>query len=307
MTLTGIVTLFLAVIIFVVMFGVGLSLTVDSFRQAVRSRRAILTALLCQLVILPLACFLLVLGFHLPPVLAVGMMLLAASPGGTTAVLFSHLAHGDSALSVVLTGLTSIFSAVTLPIVVNLSIHYFPGSRIGRVAFGVSAYVELLVIMLVPIIVGLVIRSRWPVTALRLTRPTRTLTAGLLVLTAVSVLIIDRAHLLTYARNSGLVAAVFCVISLAVGYFAARAQRLPGSQATSVAMATGVHNSSLAIAIALSRGLLSHQELAVPPTVYAVVTVPIAWLAGRLMRGALTASDTAPEAVRESPGRERRG
>src|SRR5688572_24199874 len=110
------------------MLGLGLGLTVDDFKRVLRYPRAVVVALGCQMLLLPLGCFLVALGFGLAPELAVGLMLLAASPGGATANLFSHLAKGDVALNITLTATNSILSLFTLPVVVNLSLEAFMGA-----------------------------------------------------------------------------------------------------------------------------------------------------------------------------------
>src|SRR5215210_6653502 len=104
------------------MLGLGLSLTPGDFARVGRQPKAVVIALLLQLLVLPAICFGLVLAFDLPPILAVGMLLLAASPGGTTANLFSHLFRGDVALNISLTAVNSVLSVVTLPIVVNFAL-----------------------------------------------------------------------------------------------------------------------------------------------------------------------------------------
>src|SRR5688572_17383995 len=120
-------TVLLPLALGVIMLGLGLSLTLDDFRRVARQPGPILVALLCQTVLLPLLCFGLVKAFGLAPALAVGMMLLVASPGGTTANLFSHLAGGDVALNITLTAVNSVLAVITLPIVVNLSLAHFLG------------------------------------------------------------------------------------------------------------------------------------------------------------------------------------
>jgi bile acid:Na+ symporter, BASS family len=297
MTLSGPAAAFLAALIFLVMLGVGLSLTKDAFREALRARRAIVTVLLCQVVVMPGLCFLLVLALGLPPVLAVGMMLLAASPAGTTAVIFSHLARGNVALNIILTGLTSVLSAITLPVIVSLSIHFFIRNSAGRAAFSLLTSGELIALLLTPIIAGMVIRARRAALASRLAKLTSAVTAVLLALTVVAVVIAEHARILGYLRSSGAAATIFCALSLIAGYLAIRVQRLPRSQAISASMAVGVHNSSLAVAIALSPGLPGHSELAVPATVYAVVAVPVAWLMGRLMSPGQPAAELESAAV----------
>jgi len=118
-------TVFLPIALAVVMLGLGLSLTVADFARVVRYPRAAVVALGCQILLIPGICLALVLLFDLAPALAVGMMLLAASPGGTTANLFSHLARGDVALNITLTAINSVLAVVTLPLVVNLSLAGF--------------------------------------------------------------------------------------------------------------------------------------------------------------------------------------
>src|SRR5215203_1432379 len=101
----------------IIMLGLGLGLTLEDFRRIGRYPKAAVLALLCQVLLLPAICFGLVLAFGLPPELAVGMMLLAASPGGTTANLFSHLFGGHVALNVTLTAINSVLAVLTLPVV----------------------------------------------------------------------------------------------------------------------------------------------------------------------------------------------
>src|SRR5688572_14629381 len=125
MTSQPLLTVLLPLALGIIMLGLGLSLTVADFRRVQQHPRAVLIALACQTVLLPLVCFALVKGFALGPALAVGMLLLAASPGGTTANLYSHLAHGDVALNITLTAVNSVLALVTLPLIVNFALAHF--------------------------------------------------------------------------------------------------------------------------------------------------------------------------------------
>ena len=109
-------TIFMPVALALVMFGLGLTLTVADFDRVLKYPKATAVALTCQLVVLPVVCFGLVVAFDLQGALAVGMMLLVAAPGGITANLFSHLAGGDVALNITLTAINSLLSAFTLPV-----------------------------------------------------------------------------------------------------------------------------------------------------------------------------------------------
>ena len=118
-----------------VMFGLGLSLTVADFTRIARAPKAVAIALVCQIVLLPLVAFGLVRLFDLPWQLGVGMMLLAASPGGTTASLFSHLFRGDVALNISLTAINTVIAVVTLPLITSLAINYSGGEGRWRSPF----------------------------------------------------------------------------------------------------------------------------------------------------------------------------
>src|SRR5690606_2548756 len=126
---SALTTIGLPVALGIIMFGLGLSLTVADFKRVGKHPKAVLIALVCQLILLPLVAFGLVHLFALPPVRAAGMMLLAAPPSGTPANLYPHLFRGDVALNISLTAINSVIAVVTLPLIVNLSIAFFmPGS-----------------------------------------------------------------------------------------------------------------------------------------------------------------------------------
>ena len=114
---SALTTVGLPIALAIIMFGLGLDLTVDDFRRIGRHPRAVAVALGCQLILLPAICFGLVVLLDLPPLLGIGMLLLAASPGGTSANLFSHLFRGDVALNITLTAINSVIALFTLPLV----------------------------------------------------------------------------------------------------------------------------------------------------------------------------------------------
>jgi len=153
-----------------------------------RHPKAVAIALVCQILILPVICFGLVQLFNLPPILAVGMMLLAASPGGTTANLYSHLFRGDVALNISLTAINSVLAVFTLPIVVNLAIAFFApdGDRVG---LQFQKTLEVFAIVLIPVFLGMVIRRWKPGFAQRMDKPVRIASAVILALVIVGAVI----------------------------------------------------------------------------------------------------------------------
>lgn len=272
---SSIASAILAVMIFLVMLGVGLALAPADLSRALRARRALLTALACQLLVMPAICFLLTLALGLARPVAIGMMLLAASPGGTTAAIFSYLARGDVALNVALTGINSVLAVFTLPVVVDMSIRYFDYSSSARVGISPGRFAELFLILLIPIVLGMYVRSRRSSLTQRMTGPTKALSGLLLVSTGAAAIALEHNSVSELLGLTGIAASLFCLIAFVLGYGASRIQRLPKEQATAIALEIGVHNSSLAVAIALSPRLLGDPEIAIPAIIYAMVAVPI--------------------------------
>jgi BASS family bile acid:Na+ symporter len=260
-------TVFLPVALAVIMFGLGLSLTVADFGRVVRYPRATVIALGCQILVLPAICLGLVLLFDLDPPLAVGMMLLAAAPGGTTANLFSHLAHGDVALNITLTAINSVLAVVTLPIVVNLALQGFMD---GEDAIGLQPdkLLQVFAIVLVPVAIGMLVRHRASGFADRLNRPVRIASIVVLVSVIAVAVFQERGNVGGYLKSVGLLALLFCVVSLTIGYVVPRALRVPRDQAVASSFEIGIHNSTLAITIALSPALLDNAQMAIPAAVY---------------------------------------
>jgi bile acid:Na+ symporter, BASS family len=269
----------LPVALAVVMFGLGLSLTTDDFARVAREPRAVGVALVVQLLLLPALCFGLVLAFDLDPVLAVGMMLLAASPGGTTANLFSHLFRGDVALNITLTAVNSVLAVLTLPLVVNFALTRFaPPLGDDGVGLEFGKTVQVFAIVLVPVALGMLVR-RWSAAfADRADRPVRIFSAVVLVAVIAGALFAERENVGDYLADIGLVAALFCAGSLAAGYFLPRLARVERRQAVASAFEIGIHNSTLAITIAIS--VFGSERLAVPAAVYGIIMFPLAAAAG---------------------------
>src|SRR5690606_30803564 len=207
-----------------------------------------------------------------------------ASPGGATANLFSHLANGDVALNITLTAVNSVLSLITLPLVVNLSLLHFMGE--GRVIpLQFDKILQVFAIVLVPVGLGMLIRSKKPLLAERLERPIKILSTVFLALIVVAAVLKERANVLTFIELAGLAALAFNLASLAVGYFVPLMARLPKRQAIAIGMEIGIHNGALAIAIASAPTLLNNSMMAIPPAIYSILMLFTAagfgWLVSR--------------------------
>ncbi|MFD0558970.1 BASS family bile acid:Na+ symporter [Stackebrandtia endophytica] len=276
-------TVFLPVALGVVMLGLGLGLTTADFRRILVYPKAVIVALICQLFLLPALCFGLVLAFDLSPALAIGMMLLAASPGGTTANLYSHLFGGNVALNISLTAVNSVLAVVTLPVVVNLSLGYFDSSG-GSVGLQFDKVLQVFAIVLLPVVLGMMVRRWRPGFADRMDRPVRALSVVVLVAVIAGTVISERENIVDYFLAVGAVVVVFNVLSLAVGYLVPRLAKVQRAEAGAAAFEIGIHNATLAITVAVSPSLLGNAEMAVPAAVYGLVMFATATGFGYLLR-----------------------
>lgn len=260
----------------IIMLGLGLDLTLADFRRVGAHPRAVVVALACQLVLLPAACFGLVVLLDLPPLLGIGLMLLAASPGGTTANLFSHLFRGDVALNITLTAINSVIAIATLPLITSLAIAYY--DRGDDVSMPLVEVVKVFALILLPVGLGMAVRAARPGFAARMERPVRIASAVILAVLVLGILLAEREDVGGYLRDVGPAAAIFCALSLLVGYTVPRAAGVTERQAIACSMEIGVHNATLAIFVA--ENVLGESEIAVPAAVYSLVMFAFAALWG---------------------------
>ncbi len=290
---SALTTIGLPVALGIIMFGLGLSLTVGDFARVAKQPKAVIVALLCQLLLLPAICFGLVLLFQLPPVLAVGMMMLAASPGGTTANLYSHLFRGDIALNISLTAVNSVIAVITLPIITNLAIAYFRPFD-DQLGLQWSKALEVFAIVLLPVALGMIVRRFWPRFADGMDKPVRIASVIILIVVIAGAVASNWSLLVENFTRLALITVAFCVISLAIGYLVPRMLRVGRRQAIASSFEIGIHNATLAIVIAQT--VLGSVELSLPAAVYGVLMFFIAFGFGFLIRGkGEEGVDAAPE------------
>lgn len=267
---SAIFNIFLPVALVIIMLGLGLSLKLQDFSQVLLRPKTLLVALIVQILVLPVVCFGIVSVSALPPAISVGMMLLAASPGGPTAVLYTHLAKGDTALSLTLTGITSLVALVSVPLITNFSLQHFYGA--GQILpLPVDKFLQFFAIVLVPAAIGIAVQHRYPTLADRLERPVKLLATLFLAAVVIFAAVSQWDVIVTWGPVVGLAALAFNLASMAIGYLIPLALHLERRQAVAVAMATGIHNAAFVITLALSEFLLNNAEMGVPPAIYALI------------------------------------
>ena len=270
-------TVILPLALGIIMLGLGLSLTVSDFTRVIKYPKAVFVGLLCQMLILPFGAFFVAQLLHLSPELAVGLMLLAASPGGPTANLFSHLSNGDVALNITLTAINSILTLFSLPFIVGLSMDYFMGEALA-IPMPFSKIISVFAIVLIPVSIGMLIKRFKPNVTALLEKPVKIASAILLVLVIIATIVKDREVLAAYFGQIGFAALLFNLISLLGGYFIPKLFRIENRQAIAIGMEIGIHNGTLAIFIALT--VLNNSVMSVPPAIYSIIMFFTAGLFG---------------------------
>ena len=255
-----------------IMFSLGLGLTVGDFLRVARQPFAFIVGAANQVVLLPIVTFVMVLAFGLQPELAIGFMILAFCPGGVTSNILTRLARGDVALSVSLTAVISLASMVTVPPLLALAMGYFGDAEAEQVNIGGIA-VQLFLLTTVPILLGVTLR-RWAPGATEKIAPTIARVAnGLFVLIVVAAL---AANWHVFVANLPVLApslVILIILLLAVGHGIARLARLPNDQVKTVAIETGIQNSTLGITVAaiLAGNVEGFSVYALPAAVYGIL------------------------------------
>ncbi|WP_347453944.1 bile acid:sodium symporter family protein [Acinetobacter thermotolerans] len=277
---SGIITILLPLALAVIMMGLGLELTLKDFARVSRHPKAVLIALCCQLILLVGIAFALCKLFALTPLLSVGLMLLASSPGGSTANLFSYLFKGDLALNITLTAINSVIAAITLPLIVNFSImHFMQDSQ--QIGLQFSKILQVFAIILIPVGIGMLTRHYAPGITERLNKPLRIFAVTFLVLIIIAAIVKERANISEYLTQIGLATALFCMLSLSIGYLVPRMLKINSAQARASAFEIGIHNSTLAMTIALT--VIGSSTVAMPAAVYSIFMYIFAAIFGLLL------------------------
>lgn len=254
----------LPVALFVILFSLGLALVPDDFRRVVRYPRGVAIGLGNLLLVSPLLAFSLAIVFRLPPELAVGMVLLGASPGGTTANMLTHLARGDTALSVTLTAISSLAAVLTVPLMLGLATGYFGADDSTLSLSMLPIVIKILAITLLPLSLGMLVRQRAGAWAARHEAGAKRLAMGFFVLVVVAAIWSEWP---TIADNLAQVGpAVLCLnmLAMTVSFALSRVGGLDGPQSTAVSIELGVHNTTLAMAV----GAMVAPAMIIPAAVY---------------------------------------
>jgi BASS family bile acid:Na+ symporter len=254
---------FLPLALAVIMGSLGLALTTDDFRRILVAPRGVIIGLANLLVISPLLALLLAEAFNLDPLFAVGLVLMGAAPGGAMANLLTHLARGETALSVTMTAISSVVAVITVPLYLKLAIDHFDAD-VGSHVSMLGTVARVFAITLVPVSLGMLYRARRPERAIALEPRLKRAALVAFVLVVAGAVAHEWERVTESFGTVAPAALALNVAAMSVSFTIARLSRLPDRQATAIALELGVHNSTLTIAVATS----IDTRLAIPSAVY---------------------------------------
>lgn len=287
------VTALLPLALAVIMVSLGLSLTTADFRRVLKFPKGVGIGLANLLVVSPLLAFAVAEVVGLEAALAAGLVLLGASPGGTTANLLTHLARGDTALSVTMTAISSIAAVLTVPLYLGLAIDHFGASfENDPEMLGVAARVFFITV--VPLSVGMFIRARRTDWAVRNEGLAKRLATGLFVVVVAGTIVSESEAITDHFAELAVATLLLNLAAMTISFNIARLARLSRRQSTAIAMELGVHNGTVAITVGAGIAAI----LASPAAVYSVFMFVTAGLFARLMYKRNSA-ESEPRAVRQ--------
>ena len=264
----------LQLLLFLVMFGMGMTLKLEDFKRIGQYPRAVLIGLCNQIILLPIIGFILVSIMPISPVMAMGIMVVTACPGGATSNLMSHLSKGDTALSITLTAFSSLITIITIPLIINFSLSQIMaegGKEIQLPVF--NTILNIIKLTALPVAIGMFINHRFPDFSQR-SRSAVAWGSGIVILSALSLMILkldEYGSVWQFIKAAGPAVLLLNLITLAIGFISARLLKLGKPQSITISLEIGMQNNVLGMAIATAPALLNNPPMATPAGVYGII------------------------------------
>ena len=275
-------TVILPASLFIIMFGMGLSLRASDFTRVLKQPKAAVIGISAQMILLPIIAFLIAVVFNLPPELAVGLMIISFAPGGATSNMFTNLAKGDVALSISLTALVSLITPFTLPLFTLLAMNYFIGSAEAFQLPVMKTIIQLLVITLIPVLVGMFILFKWQKAANRIEPVIKVFSVAFLFLIILAIVLKNKSQMLDFFMQTGAATLALNVLVLSLGYALAKFFKLSPSQSISISYEVGIQNGTLALMVAGT--LIGNSTMMIPAVTYSLLMFITGFAFGYLLR-----------------------
>ena len=263
----------LPTLLFLIMFGMGMTLTVEDFKRITKSPGEVLVGLTSQIIVLPIIAFLISISLGLNPTQSVGLILLACCPGGATSNLFSHLAKADTALSITLTAFSSIITVFTVPFIINASLFFFfeTGSEFSLPVL--RTIVNIFKLTALPTVLGMFLKNKFPEFCKRSEPVIKwfSIIFIIIALAAMLKLVSEKEPILVALKAVGFAVILLNIISMISGYQLGKMFKMDEKRKITIGIETGIQNGVLGITIATAPNLLDNALFAIPSGVYGLV------------------------------------
>ena len=252
----------------IIMFGLGLGLTVADFKRVITIPRDFIVGFFGQVIILPIIAFILIHIISMPPEIALGVMVIAAAPGGVTSNILTKFANGDVALSVTLTAVVSLISVITVPLIVYNSASFL-GFEITKEISMINIAVKMFFVVTVPVIFGMIVRSLMTDFIVSKTLFIQRLSVILFLVVFISIWVEEWDRIVSFITRAGLVAFILNITMIFIGYFMAKFLASGLEQRKCISLECGLQNGTLAVFVATQ--LFDEIVFMVPTAAYALI------------------------------------
>ena len=253
----------------ILMLGLGLGLTVNDFLRVVKIPRDFLVGFLCQVILLPIIAFILIKIIPMPLEIALGVMIIAAAPGGVTSNILTKFANGDVALSVSLTAIVSILSIVSVPVIIFTSADLLGVSEINREISMASMSLKMFFVVTIPVIFGMIIRSLMTDFIMGKTLLVQRISVILFMIVFISIWVEEWDRIISFITRAGLVAFILNIVMIFTGYYVAKYFTSGLAQRKCISLECGLQNGTLAVFVATQ--LFDDIVFMVPTAAYALI------------------------------------
>jgi len=253
----------------IIMLGLGLGLNFNDFLRIVKIPRDFLVGFFCQVVLLPIIAFILIKIIPTPLEIALGVMVIAAAPGGVTSNILTKFANGDVALSVSLTAIVSLLSILTVPFIVFTSADLLGVSEINREISMISMSLKMFFVVTIPVIFGMIIRSLMGDFITSKTLLLQRISVILFMIVFISIWVEEWDRIISFITRAGLVAFILNIVMIFIGYYVAKYFTSGVAQRKCISLECGLQNGTLAVFVATQ--LFDNMVFMVPTAAYALI------------------------------------
>ena len=263
-----IVTKIAPICLAIIMFGLGLGLDIADFRRVFKSPKDFIVGFLCQVILLPVIAFILISIISLPPEIALGVMVIAAAPGGVTSNILTKFANGDVALSVTLTAAVSLLSIIIVPLIVFNSAKFL-GIEILREISMINIALKMFFVVTVPVIFGMIVRSFMTNFIISKTLMIQRLSVILFLIVFIAIWVEEWDRIVSFITRAGLIAFILNITMIFIGYYAAKFLASGVAQRKCISLECGLQNGTLAVFVTTQ--LFDDIVFMVPTAAYALI------------------------------------